>query len=233
MSQPHHEIDRLVREAIGELRGTKIEKPWVAGVVASTPPVANSLTLTDKVISLAGLNGQLKTIERLFVRPDAIVTPALRDELRARGIAIERTAIHGKTKVIQPTEGLALAAVDTDFAPAEMLRTLNQTGLTAQTIEPMNLIETIHRLATLLASPTNRAVLFTSRPAAAICLANRRSEVRAALAYSAAAVDEAIKQIGANLLVVRPAEHSRHQLRRLVIAYARSPRGECPAELRR
>lgn len=232
MSQPHHEIDRLVREAIGELRGVKQDKPRTAGALAASPPAANSLTLTDKVISLAGLNGQLKTIQRLFVRPDAIVTPALRDELRARGIVVERTAIHDKTKVIQPTDGLTLASVDTDFAPAEMLRTLNQTGLTAQTIEPMNLIETIHHLATLLASPTNRAVLFTSRSAAALCLANRRSELRAALAYSAPAVDEAVKEIGANVLVVRPQEHSRHQLRRLVIAFARSPRGECPAELK-
>ncbi len=68
-------------------------------------------------------------------------------------------------------------------------------------------------------------LLLTPRVAAAVCLANRRSRVRAAAAYNLGAVDEALASMGANLLVVDPQAASVFEMKQMARRLATSEPG--------
>lgn len=52
----------------------------------------STLELTERLITLATLPGRLEGVQRITVMQDAVVTPAVFDELRDRGIRLERGA---------------------------------------------------------------------------------------------------------------------------------------------
>jgi hypothetical protein len=70
-------------------------------------------------------------------------------------------------------------------------------------------------------------LVLTDRPAVALCLANRQASIRAAWGMSVASVREAAKLIGANLLVVNPAQHGVYELRGMIREFV-GGRHECP-----
>jgi hypothetical protein len=82
------DIDRIVAEVVRRLRAIM--------ATSSTPVVAvrettSSLNLTEKVITLQTLRGRLEGITSVIVSDRAIVTPAVKDELRDRKIRWERS----------------------------------------------------------------------------------------------------------------------------------------------
>jgi len=77
-------IDRLVREVLRRLK----QRP-TTGLTAETNE--SSETLAERVITAAMIAGLPKTHQQLVIHPQAIVTPAARDEARGRNITIERT----------------------------------------------------------------------------------------------------------------------------------------------
>jgi hypothetical protein len=242
MNQPHVEVDRLVREAIRELRAAPPSPSHNGAAVqrASDSHRPGVHWVGERIVSLASLNGQMKSIQTLAVRADAIITPALRDELASRGIALERRAepsMNGQST--SPAPGLVwLASADSPLVAADLAKALLQSGCAAQVLDAAaengsnleRLLSAIEALSKKLESG-GAGVLLTDRPAAALCLANRRPAVRAALAHSYAAVEEAASQLGANLLVIAARDHSRHQLKRLAIGFARASQKTCPPEL--
>jgi hypothetical protein len=50
----------------------------------------SDLQLTEKVITTRTIEGQLTGIKRLIVEPRAVVTPAVRDDLKHRNIELVR-----------------------------------------------------------------------------------------------------------------------------------------------
>jgi len=54
----------------------------------ATAHEGGELRLKDRVITLRSIEGQLSGITRLVVRPRAIVTPAVKDELKTRRIQL-------------------------------------------------------------------------------------------------------------------------------------------------
>jgi hypothetical protein len=55
-------------------------------------PPCRELVLTERLITLATVQGRLNEIERLVVPRRAVVSPSVRDELRVRRIELERRA---------------------------------------------------------------------------------------------------------------------------------------------
>lgn len=53
-------------------------------------PATAELVLTDKLVTLRTLEGRLAGVKQIVVPPRAIVTPAVRDELKQRGIKLVR-----------------------------------------------------------------------------------------------------------------------------------------------
>ena len=89
MKKPTIDVERVVREVLAEMGiapansgedgGRKAEKSRDCGTGSS------DLILTARVVTMAEVAGRLKAVRRLVVRQEAVVTPAVRDELLCRG----------------------------------------------------------------------------------------------------------------------------------------------------
>lgn len=82
------DIDRIVAEVVCRLRAIMATSSTPVATVRDT---ASSLNLTDKVITLATIKGRLEGITTVIVSERAIVTHAVRDELRDKKISWQRT----------------------------------------------------------------------------------------------------------------------------------------------
>ena len=72
------DIDRIVREIVSRLRAEMEVQPVAV------------LTVDARVITLSELDGKLEGVQQLRVGSRAILTPSVRDELRAKEIEIVR-----------------------------------------------------------------------------------------------------------------------------------------------
>lgn len=81
------DIDRIVAEVVRRLRAIMANS---STPVSAAREATSSLNLSDKVITLQTLRGRLEGITTVIVSERAIVTPAVKDELRDRKIRWER-----------------------------------------------------------------------------------------------------------------------------------------------
>lgn len=85
MNQPFDPefIERIVQEVIRRL----LKQGLVGGAAAGGE---TELAVSDKVVTLATLDGRLAGVKRLVVGGRSIVTPAVKDELKDRSIELVR-----------------------------------------------------------------------------------------------------------------------------------------------
>jgi hypothetical protein len=76
------QLEWIVQEVIRRLRSLDAEKPAAGG----------ELRLTERVVTMSTLRGRLASARRVIVLSRAIVTPAVRDELKDRQIELVREA---------------------------------------------------------------------------------------------------------------------------------------------
>ena len=70
-----------------------VRRLGLLGPVAQSPQgteKAAELQLADKVITTRTIQGQLSGVKRLIVQPRAVVTPAVRDQLKQQNIELVR-----------------------------------------------------------------------------------------------------------------------------------------------
>ena len=80
MSYTEQDVQRIVLEVIRRL-----------GLVGLPPAtVTNELTVSERVVTMRSIEGQLAGVNRLVVPDRAVVTPAVKDELRQRNIELVR-----------------------------------------------------------------------------------------------------------------------------------------------
>ena len=79
------DVERIVVEVIRRLRA--MDSPAAPAVPA---PVGHDLVLTERVITMRTVDGRLAGVQRLLVPPNAVVTPAVKDELKQRKIELVR-----------------------------------------------------------------------------------------------------------------------------------------------
>ena len=75
------DIDRIVREIVERLRAELEVKPTAV------------LSLDSHVITMHDLRDKLNGVQQLVIKPNAIVTPLVRDELKEKNIEIVRSNI--------------------------------------------------------------------------------------------------------------------------------------------
>lgn len=90
MNLTETEIDRIVAEVVRRLRAMMAGSSKSVSTSRETTSGANELKLSEKVITLQSLKGRLDGIAKVIVTDRAIVTPAVKDELKDRKIAWER-----------------------------------------------------------------------------------------------------------------------------------------------
>jgi len=213
------EVERIVRQVLAELTQ--------AQYAAASEPSDGELVVTSRVISLKELEDKLKGISRLVVPRGAVITPAARDHLKQKHIAVA-SAVGNKPK---PNGQLIVATAETNFAAATLAKSIEQAGWNVEQLGNVDIIAAVDQLAARLRSGETRGVLLTSNLSAALCLANRSREMRAALATNVATVTTAVQAIDANLLVIEPTGRGWFELRQMVFAFLKSGPGACLSQL--
>ncbi len=192
---------------------------------------AGVVTVAARVVTLREIADRLPTMRRLVVSREAVVTPAVRDELLRRGIDLQRTDAAGHRPA--PVR-LALKTSGTDFDPTALAAALQREGFRVECSASDCLIAATESLAAELTSSTDtHGVLFTAHTAAGLCLANRLPGVRAIGGGTAPSVAAAAAAVGANLLVVDPRAGTFHQLKQSVAEFAAGGVRPCPEALRK
>ena len=151
---------------------------------------------------MAEVAGRLEGVRRLVVPRGAVVTPAVRDELLCRQIALvyddsadcsafrsqrgealadENGTVPFRTNDKGPTAAASLLVVTsgTDFDATALMAALDRDVLRVKSWSSDCLIAAVDRLAVEVAKPDTLGVLLTPSVAAGLCLANRLPGVRA------------------------------------------------------
>jgi len=204
------DIEEIVRAVLRQLQGERKQ----AGAV---PALNRTLELTDKLVTLATLENRLSGIDQLALRAGAVVTPAALDELRSRGIEVVRVAAPTAAAAARPTLTIGVADVTSAACDVPALHaSVVRSGCAVERIAETGLVSVTTELADHAAKGGRPVLLLTSRPAAAVCIANRHRGVRAVGGRDARGVLESIQEVAANFVAIDPAAFSAFELRRLV-----------------
>ena len=198
----------------------------------SQSPIPNpqSLAIASRVVTMTEISGRLDSVRRLVVSREAVVTPAVRDELLRRGIALE-CADSPNGRSASPIR-LAMITMGTDFDPAALVAGLAREGMKVEHSALDCLVSATDQLAAETARPDTLGVLLTRHTAVGLCLANRLRGVRAVSGADAPAVATAATAVGANLLVADPQAGTFFQLKQMVTEFGRCGVRPCPATFR-
>lgn len=80
MTLTQEQLEWIVSEVVRRLRGE----------LAAAPSQDASLTVSERLVTLATLRGRIDGIRSVRVTKSAVVTPAVHDELRKHGIDLLR-----------------------------------------------------------------------------------------------------------------------------------------------
>ncbi len=245
------DVERLVREVLAEIvaaqsaKPARCERPAPAAAPApalplatgeikpvapeKSAPVNGDLVVKSRVVTMAEVLGRLDGSRRLIVGRDAIVTPAVRDELLRRGISLQ---IADQLKNQSTTVRLALLTTGKSFDPAQLIAALQREGFVVEAMSSDCLMAATEQLRQEVAKPDTLGVLLSRHAAAGLCLANRLQGVRAITAWDAPSTAAAAASVGANLLVVSPQAGSFFQLKQMITEFGRGGVRPCPPVFR-
>ncbi len=243
-------VERIVREVLAALGHKNAVEPQAEAASAcetpspSPPPIAaaakariisareGELAIPDRVVTVASLDGQLNGVRRLLVQPGTILTPAVRDLLRQRGIVVTYGPVPKRNRsgadVGSGVGGtlLPVVLVTRRISAQQLAGLFRGTDVNVLPEELDCLVRTSHRVAEVVRRPGSRACVVTSQVAAGLCLANRLEGVRAVLGRRPSEVAADAAAVGANVLVA-DATQGVFQIKRMMLEFVRAGR-ECP-----
>ena len=216
------------------MASAEIDIEWIVGEVVRrlcaidtssangrlTPPaaqtVAGELQLEERLVTLDTLHDRLAGIQSVVVAPRAIVTPAVVDELKDRGVTLsrgQRSELHSGTELSHAgapgRSDRPCVCVSVDGVDVDSLR--RQCGVRVTVVESRGPQKT-HKVVSAAINQGHPAVLITQAPSAAVVAANRNANVRAAVGFNFPAVRQAVDDADANLLAIDPRGKSTAQL---------------------
>jgi len=173
--------------------------------------------------------GMLEDLRRSGVEirlcKEALITPAARDWLRDHRLPVTWT--DGDRGVA----GNRCLAVVMDIALPEMRAVravLERSGALAEVIEPVGgrngvLAATRELCERIACGAVAKGAVFTPDVAIPVCIANKHPGVRAALGTSVAAVEDACRELAANLLVIEQQRATTWQIRQMIDRLLNAP----------
>jgi hypothetical protein len=224
MNKPTKDVERVVREVLAELGAARVGGARGEAENGKSGRADADMVLSCRVVTMADVAGRLESVRRLVISRKAVVTPAVRDELRNRGIALARADSAGGHSAAATR--LVVVVSRTDFDAAALNAALAREGFDVERSTSDCLIAAVDQLAGELAKPGTLGVLLTADAAAGLCLANRLRGVRAVAGASAA------DAVGANLLVADPKASTFFQLKQMVAEFGRGGIRPCPEVFR-
>jgi hypothetical protein len=88
MTFTEQEVERIVVEVIRRLGLLDSQYRSAETRVEAGNPNGRELTLVERIVTLQSIEGQLAGVQSVIVEPSAVVTPAVRDELKQRRIRL-------------------------------------------------------------------------------------------------------------------------------------------------
>lgn len=232
MSSQEANVEQIVQLVLARLRERESAERRARPLTeAAGTGSGRELAIHGRLVTEFDLAQQLNGETVVRVSRTTVVTPAARDFLNQRGVRLERNSGPADRHRANPPV-LAVGVAETRFEPGGLLAGLARQGAKIEQLARVGLIGVTDSLAERVARGGERGLLFCQRPFAALCLANRRSGVRAAEVRRVDEVKMALAEIGANLLVVNPRGPTMHTLLEIVRTYLSAPPAECPVELR-
>lgn len=238
------EIDRLVREVVRRLSEAAPTAAVSAPVVAASsagrassqfasPNASDVWRPSDKVITASTLDARPAAARVLAVRRGTVVTPAAKDRLRQLKIELRwesPTAVAANTTPTTQAAGKAYVhATPNSLVGTPLGKLVTTPGWQAETLVPASLPQAAAELAAVLANSRHVGILVTTERDLALCLANRHASIRAVAAGDKGAVAAAIREWGANLLVVDPRRTSVPTIKQWIDAFLRPGPRQCSA----
>ncbi len=254
MNLDHAEIDRIVRDVLARLGAAVVpaptpptntqqnSKPTPAASNDSSPPEPpkpdpSRYVVAERVVTLATLNGNLNGAAVVAVRRGAVITPAVRDELKSRNIRLEyydaaRPGAASQSDLPRLIVGVADVAWDVSAA-LDAIGGHVQGLATLGSLQHADLPSLVRRMSETITSRPALGLVLTARPAAAVCLANRFPGVRAIWGCNVRAVQEALPSVAPNVLAYNPNNVPAREQRMLVREFVTPGLRPCPADLGR
>lgn len=210
------DIETIVRVVLQRLRSMNAvpERPITAETLAAktnaTPPASTSstLVLNDRLISLESLRGQLSDVTTLKVNKQAVVTPAVLDELRDKGIGLERYSPAAKPSLSSSGTSLdssLLLMVDGSAKPWQ--------SFPGQVLASnLNAAADARRIVAHLIGGGSHAIWCTNRPFAASLAAAAKPELQSIQLPSPTDLPQAVEEATPNLLVIDQSSWNASQL---------------------
>jgi len=240
-----HAMEQIVREVVRRLEGLAqpadgaadrpgvlhVEGPVVSLASLQSQLDANGKTGRIDVVHPTALHKGLEGIDRVLVAARAVVTPAVRDLLRERGVALVLRADGAGDHVAMPAAAL-LVGIDRETAGQARQWDMLERTLPIERTGGRDLVRLVDGVGTAVRRDRRLALLLTERTAAALCLANRLPAVRAVLAADLLTAREAVDAVGANLLICSPRRTAAGERLRMVEDFYRRGVVPCPDTLR-
>lgn len=211
----HETIEAIVREVLERLAKAKPAGRTDNGAATADCEDCRERNFTERVVSVATIQGKLEGVQKIVVPHHAVITPAALDLLRASGVKVDRTARTSSAPTSTlPTIALGLA--ETRFEPAGLVERLRREGYSIEQLARTDVKRVVAELADAAGKGGQAAVLITETCELAACLANRNRGVRAAIVRDKQSVSKAREQIGLNFLIINPATAGGFQLQQAV-----------------
>lgn len=245
---PAVDMDRIVEEVLRELRhvlsagapaapsAKQAPAPpptapaaTAARVEAPRPALKTELALSNRLVTMADVEGRLSGIRRVVVPARAIVTPAVRDELLRRRVELRFASADKAKTAAASTVRLEAIVAATGYDPQPLAAALKHEKIEVALDRLKCVMATSDRLAEAVRRPGTLGLMLTRHTAAGMCLLGRLPSVRPVLAFDAAQAMADAEAIGANVLVIDPRAYAPAALQRLVVEFCRAGVRACPA----
>ena len=230
MSMTDVDIDRIVRQVCQQVQAAE-------GTQRANQPEATSRTTSEavpiagRIVSLRDLQGKPAEARRIVVAPDAVLTPAARDWLRERGVEVVRSE-SSPLKSQNRGTSLTLAVSESEYDPGMLIQALRRGGIDVSMLPQSELVASIQEMVSGVVQDGRPGLMFTNNLPLALCLANRQRGIRAVEGRDAAQTREAIKSVGANLVIVNPTGRALFELVGICRELAHARACECPEPYR-
>ncbi|WDI40813.1 hypothetical protein [Bremerella sp. P1] len=194
------DIERIVRMVVQRLM-----RDGAASSPTATASVGE-LRLDVKLVTVETLKEKLnESITVLCVPTKAVVTPAVKDELKQRGVELRRIDQNDCGQK-QMTPAVVNAAKQSVSGAWQSTPRTEQVGSLSQAVDR----------AIAMAKSDQMAVILSEQPELAVAAANRTSGIRAMVACGSHDWQAAAKSLGANLVVCHPAQWQDSDVPRLL-----------------
>lgn len=214
--------------------------PAAAPVVPPKEPAPaasplSTFTFPGKLVTLESLHGHLAGITEVKVQTRAIVTPAVNDELRKRGIRLSRSASASLTSNKTVVSKLVVANHVSPELAKRSQHLLSSASLAYEVVEAATtpkLVDVARELAFRVTSGRKLGLFITTQPAVASSVLQKMMGVRACLLSDIAALQEALATLAPNILVADARKLDRQTFVSLVGQFVAAGYRDCPPELR-